>query len=113
MLNNMFIVIFEEFIVVVLSCYLNKEGRVLITTSDRISNGASYVFGFVCFVVIPVCLLFMFFQKPKTLKSKIAIKTYGSFYEGLNCDSKFSLFFNFLFLIRRLGFLYIVFNERL
>ena len=113
MINNLFIVIFEEFIVVVLSWYINKEGCVLITASDKFSNVSSYIFGTTCFVIIPISLIYMFLQNKETLESKNAIKTYGSLYDGLKSDSKYSLFFNFLFLIRRLALLYIMFDERL
>ena len=59
LLNSMFLVFFEGYIEILLSCYLNNEGSVRETKSDKFSFGISYFFGFVCVIIVPLSLFYM------------------------------------------------------
>jgi len=68
LLNNMFLIFYEGYIEILLSCYLNNQGSVRKTKSDEFSFIISYVFGFVCLFIIPLCLIFMISRKEETLR---------------------------------------------
>ena len=111
LLNNLFLIFFEGYLEILLSCYLNAEGQnIKITKSDKFSFTISYVFGFICLVIVSLSLLFMILQSEEALRSKNA---YGSLYDGLNIQSKWCLLYNFLFIFRRAVLLYIMFDEQL
>jgi C4-dicarboxylate transporter len=113
MFNSLFLVFFEGYIEILLSCFLNNKSGVKITKSDKFSFFISYFFGSICLIIIPVSLLFMLSRNPETLDSKEAYKKYGSLYDGLNTKSRWCLLYNVLFIVRRLALLLIMFNKRL
>ena len=82
--NDLFIIFFEGYIEIILSGFLNLKGSKRETKSDEFSFVISYVFGFVCLVIVPISLIYMLSQSQATLESKDAIKSYGSLYNGLS-----------------------------
>ena len=113
LLNNLFLVFFEGYIEIMLSSYLNSKGSVRETKSDQFSFVVSYIFGFVCLIIVPLSLLFMFSRTQETLDASYSLKSYGSLYDGLDTRFRWCLLFNFIFIIRRLLLLYIMFNKNL
>jgi hypothetical protein len=112
-LNDLFLIFFEGYIEILLSCYLNYKGSIQVTAGDRFSFIISYFFSFVCLFIVPVSLLFMISRRSDTLESTTSIKSYGALYYGLDTQSKWSLMFNILFILRRIIILYIMFNKNL
>jgi hypothetical protein len=108
---NAFILLFMEGCMeVVISAYVNLYSNVFYTRSDRISYYFSYLALFISLIVMPVGLILVVNMKKKDLEDIYWKKRFGSAYEGVRIDSKWALSYNFLQVLRRLLFLYVVFH---
>lgn len=93
-----------------ISCYLNFKNAILETGSDMFSYYFAYFLGAICLTVIPGLIIFIMSKDEATLNHKNTKEVYSNIYDGLKVNSKMSLNYNFLYLIRRILFITIMFN---
>ena len=111
LLNQLFIVFQEGFIEILVSCYLNFQNTITITVSDKVSNIFAIILIIVSLTVIPAAVIFAMSKDETTLNSKKSHFRYGAAYENLKTKSVFALFYNLLFLLRRLILVFFIFNK--
>ena len=110
-INQLFIVIQEGFIEILVSCYLNLQNPIMITFSDKLSNVLNIIIFIISLTVIPSSIIFTMTREETTLKLKESNEKYGGTYENLKINSKFNLFYNLLFIIRRMILVFLLFNQ--
>ena len=102
MFNGIFLIFFEGYIEILLSSYLNLCKYMVYTASDMFSLGFAIACTFICIVILPITIINII-CKPKELLANEHFETmYGSAYEGLRIKSKFALFNQLLYVLRRL-----------
>ena len=60
---------------------------------------------------IPCAIIFAMTRDETTLNLKESHEKYGGTYENLKTGSKFTLFYNLLFIIRRMILVFLLFNQ--
>ena len=60
---------------------------------------------------IPCAIIFAMTRDETTLNLKESHEKYGGTYENLKTSSKFTLFYNLLFIIRRMILVFLLFNQ--
>ena len=109
--NSLFIIFFEGYMEIGISCYLNFKNAIVITSSDLFSYYFAYILGLICLTVIPGLIIFIMTKDETFLNHKDTKEGFFSnIYDNLKTNSIMSLSYNFLYIIRRIIFITIIFN---
>lgn len=108
--NSFILLLIEGFLEIMISCYLNIYSPQTQTKSDVFSYLFSYLCLFITLVVLPVAFGWMLSQPEEVLDLDSAKQRYGAFYEGVRTESKLSLSYHLVQMVRRLLFVLCVFQ---
>lgn len=108
--NSLFIIFFEGYMEMGISCYLNFQNAIVITNSDWFSYCVAYIIGAICCTVVPCLIIFIMRKEPEELGQKQTLLMYSNVYDGLKTSSVLALNYNLLYIIRRVLFITIMFN---
>jgi hypothetical protein len=94
-----------------IASYLNTVTVVNYTVGDLLSNMVGYAVGVVILTIIPAVYLYLVCISTRKIKSKKTISMFGKLYDELRYWNKPSLFYCFVYLLRRVIYIYIFFNK--
>ena len=111
LINSLFIIFMEGFIEILVSSYLNFQNTISGTASDRVSNFFTILYFLISLTIVPGLIIYVMTLSEEVLRKEKTFKKLGGAYEGLKIKSKYALFYNLLFLIRRMVLVFILFES--
>ena len=109
-LNQLFIFFQEGFIEILVSCIINYHNIINITWSDKISSVFTVIYLVLSLTLVPGLIIYVLTFSEEKLKKKSTYKKFGGAYESLKIKSKFYLFYNLLYIIRRIMLVFVLFS---
>jgi hypothetical protein len=112
MFEDLILVFIEGYMEFCIAGYLQYGNRMVDTNinGEKISNVVGNFSIAVAIVFIPFGFIYMLTRSQSVIESEEFRGKYGGFYTGLKTNSKWSLAYFFIFVARRLFFLYLAFN---
>ena len=111
-LSSLYMVCYEGYLEIMLSCLLSYFGAIKVNTHDIIAYILAFILPIVLIIVIPAILLFVLSKTNDELESESFKLKYKKIFPNLRFHQHSAVFYSFLFVVRRLLFIVITFTNK-